>query len=211
MQLLYFDLDNTLIHSTKAHVKAFEKAFRKNKLEKKNTKEILTYFSLESSQLVQKLYPQIKDIQKIVKDHDAFLIKDTKKYAKAIPGAKATLKKLKKHYTFALVSNCKHKEILALLQAAKINYKYFDIIIGNDQVQHPKPAPDEILKAEQFLRIKKGYMIGDAIYDIRAGKKAGLKTIAVLTGDHTKKQLQKEKPFAILKSVKDLPSFLQKL
>lgn len=210
MQLLCFDLDNTLIRSTKAHIEAFKKAFIQNKLQRKTNKEILKYFSQESSQLVKKLYPSLneKEIQKVVKDHDTFLIKETKKYARAIPGAKETLQKVRNNYKIALLSNCKHKEILALLKATKIDPNFFNIIIGNDQVKHPKPAPDEIIKAEQGIKIKQGYMIGDSIYDIRAGKKTTLKTIAVLTGDHTKKQLEKEKPYAILRSVKDLPQIL---
>ncbi len=213
MQLLCFDLDNTLVRSTKAHIEAFKKAFTKNKLKSKTNKEILRYFSQESSQLVRKLYPSLKEkeIQKVVKDHDTFLIKETKKYAKAIPGAKNILKKLKKNYELALVSNCKQKEIYALLKTTKIPTQYFTACIGNDQVKHPKPAPDEIAKVKQLLKLKKGYMIGDSTYDIRAGKKAGLKTIAVLTGDHSKAQLQKEKPYAILQSVRDLPSFLKKI
>ncbi|MDP3728730.1 MAG: HAD-IA family hydrolase [bacterium] len=212
MQLLCFDLDNTLVRSSKAHIQAFKKAFKKNKLKIKTDKKLLEFFSLESSQLIKKLYPALKEKQreKVVMDHDAFLIKDTIKYTKAIPGAKETLNKLKKDYEIAILSNCKHKEILAILKATKINKNHFDKIIGNDDVKHPKPAPDEIIKAKQLLKLNDGYMIGDSIYDIRAGKKAKVKTIAVCTGNHTKAQLQKEKPYAILKSIKNLEKFLKK-
>ncbi len=211
MQLLCFDLDNTLVHSTKAHLKALQKSFKKNRLKIKTNKEIMEFFSLESSELVKNLYPNLKkeDIQKVVIDHDLFLIKETKKYAKIIPGAKETLKELKKEYNIAIISNCKHKEIIAILKASKITKDHFDRIIGNDQVKHPKPAPDEIIKAKQLLKVSEGYMIGDSIYDIIAGKRAKFKTIAVLTGNHTKSQLQKEKPYKILKSVKEIPSFLK--
>ena len=211
MPLLCFDLDNTLISSTKAHVKAFQKAFAKNNLPKKKEKDIIKYFSLESSQVVKKLYPKISEEQKkkIVKDHDYFVIHKTIKEIKEIPGATKTLKILKKDYELAILSNSKHKEIVRFLKAAGLKKSFFNIIIGNDDVKHPKPAPDEIIKAEQLLKLNDGYIIGDSIYDIRAGKKAKVKTIAVLTGDHTKKQLQKEKPWKILPSIKDLPKLLR--
>ncbi len=211
MKLLCFDLDNTLIRSTPAHIKAFEKAFTQNSLPKKKRKEIIQSFSVESSKLVRKLYPSLdaKQVKKVVDDHDLILIQETAKYAKPIPSAKQTLKLLKKEYELALLSNCKRKEILCLLHHTKINKSFFKVIIGNDNVKHPKPAPDEIIKAEQLLKLNDGYMVGDSVYDIRAGRKAKVKTISVLTGDHSKAQLQKEKPWKIIKSVKDLPKLLK--
>jgi len=48
-------------------------------------------------------------------------------------------------------------------------------------------------------------MVGDSIYDIQAARKAKVKGIAVLTGDHSRSMLKKQKPFMILNSVKGLP------
>ncbi len=210
MKLLCFDLDNTLVNSTKVHIEAFQRSFQKNKAPKRTRKQILDLFSLETAELLKKLYPNLtnKERKKLAKDHDQFLIRETVKYTKPIPGVKATLKKLKKKYKIVIISNCKTKEIKAILKAARIKPHLFDKIIGNDQVKHGKPAPDEIIKAEQLLQLKDGYMIGDSMYDIKAGKKAKVKTIAVLTGTHTRKQLQKENPWKILKSVKELQKIL---
>ncbi len=47
-------------------------------------------------------------------------------------------------------------------------------------------------------------MIGDTIYDIIAGKKAKVKTIAVLTGNHSRKKLQKVNPNLIINGVANL-------
>jgi len=115
---------------------------------------------------------------------------------------------LRPHYAMALLSNVKHKEIIASLKAAGIKKSTFDVIIGNDEVVHPKPAPDAVRMALRRARSKKGYMIGDTVYDVKAGKGAGLKTIAVLTGHHSRNRLKKEKPDHILKSVADVPKLL---
>ena len=129
MELLCFDLDNTLIKSTKAHIKAFKKSFTKNQLPKRTEKEILRYFSLESSQLVRILYPELQEkrIAQVVHDHDDILIHETAKKVKAIPEARTTLKKLKKSYKIAILSNCKKKEIIALLKHAQIKKELFTI------------------------------------------------------------------------------------
>ena len=86
----------------------------------------------------------------------------------------------------------------------------FKILIGNDNVKHSKPYPDEILKAEKLEHHKPYFMVGDSIYDIIAGRKAKVKTIAVLTGHYSKNKLKKHHPDFILKSVNNLPSLLRK-
>jgi len=61
----------------------------------------------------------------------------------------------------------------------------FDLIIGVDEVAHPKPAPDLILACSQKLGMDPGQMvgIGDACLDAQMGKAAGMAaTIGVATG-----------------------------
>lgn len=209
MDLICFDMDNTLVYGQRLHLDAFKHAFKKHNIYKKR-EEIIRVLSLEGSVLVKRLFPRLskKEIKSIVNAHDSFVIKNAKQYITVIPGAVPTLKKLKKKYQIALVSNCKRKEIVATLNAAKIRAKLFDAIIGSDAVRHGKPAPDMILKAKKILHAKKGYMVGDATYDIRAGKKAGMKTIAVCTGHHTRRELQKEKPFRVIKRIVQLKKVL---
>jgi len=210
MEILCFDMDNTLVKSNRLHLFAFRKAFKEYKLPYKTTKEIIDLFGLKGDILIKKLYPKLtqKKIKEIMKYHNKIVIKNAHKYITIIPGVKSTLKKLRPHYKIAVLSNCSHKEIEAILKAAKIDN--YDTLIGTDDVKFAKPAPDEIFKAEKLLHIKKGYMIGDSIYDVKAGKKAKIKTISVTTGDHTIKELKKEKPDKILKSVKELPKYLLK-
>jgi phosphoglycolate phosphatase len=52
------------------------------------------------------------------------------------------------------------------------------------------------------------YVIGDAPYDISAGKKLGVNTIAVGTGIGDQSKLLAEKPDFYLKNLKDIPAFL---
>lgn len=71
--------------------------------------------------------------------------------------------------------------------------KYFDLIIGVDEVAHPKPHPDFIFKCSQRLGIPPGEMVvvGDSCLDALMGKNAGVKgTIGVLTGTGDYQQLK---------------------
>jgi len=210
-KLICFDLDNTLVKSDKMHIVAFKKAFEKNNLPKLSSRKIRKYFGLVGKEVIKKLFPKLtkNQIKKVIGDHDNIVVNETSKFAKPFPFAKTTLKKLKKNYKLALVSNVKTKEINAILHSTKINRKLFSAIIGNDKVKHGKPYPDEILKAEKLTHLNAEYMIGDSIYDMIAGKKAKAKTIAITSGNHSRKELKKYKPDFIINSIRKLPKLIK--
>ena len=56
--------------------------------------------------------------------------------------------------------------------------KYFAVVQGTDGLKS-KPAPDVVLKALGLLGRLDGYMIGDTLADVEAGRAAGLKTIGI--------------------------------
>lgn len=212
MKLICFDMDHTLVRANKTHIIAFNKAFQKNNLPKIKSKKLKKTFGLVGKKVVKKFFPELsaKQAKKVLDDHDNLVIKETKKYSIPFFGVKRILKKLSKSYKLALVSNCKHKEMIAILKAAGIDKKLFSVIIGNDDVKHGKPYPDEILKAEKLTHLNAEYMVGDSIYDVIAGKGAKAKTIAVITGNHSKKELKKYKPDYIISSLRQLPRILKK-
>jgi phosphoglycolate phosphatase-like HAD superfamily hydrolase len=59
-------------------------------------------------------------------------------------------------------------------------------------------------KAEECI------VVGDSIVDIKAGKNAGIRTIAVLSGIFQRKELEREKPDLIIENISELPLFLEK-
>jgi phosphoglycolate phosphatase-like HAD superfamily hydrolase len=50
--------------------------------------------------------------------------------------------------------------------------------------------------------------VGDSIVDIQAGKAAGAKTIAVLSGLFTHEELETEKPDLVIENFTALPKYL---
>jgi len=82
----------------------------------------------------------------------------------------------------------------------------FEVIITTDDVLKRKPAPDPLITCAQQLDMRPGncVYVGDTATDIKAGKAAGMKTIGVLTGFDDHAILEKEKPDAIMKSVRNL-------
>ena len=204
--LICFDLDNTLIDSEKAHVLAYNSALVKNGFKKVSFNKIVKLFGMPNIDLV-KILTKSKNNSinlKVYYDHYDFLVKKYYKFAKPFPNVKYTLKKLSQKYKLAIVSNTSNKSIKSLLKGSKLNKNLFNVLIGNDNVAKSKPWPDEILKAEKLLKLKADFIVGDSIYDVIAGKRSNVSTIAITSGRFSRKQLMKYKPDYILNEFKDL-------
>ena len=211
-ELICIDLDNTLIHSHKAHILAFQKALKKNKITNITNKQLEKKFGLSSKIFLKQLVPDItkKEIESIRKYHEHYLEK-TKKYVHRIKGTLHALRELKKDYILALTTSSTKKDVDILLKKTKLPKSLFELIVPMTKNLKPKPAPDQIIKVEKKLKIKASFMVGDTIYDILAAKRAKVKAIAVTSGLQSKSTLKKAKPYAILKSIKYLPEYLKKI
>lgn len=72
----------------------------------------------------------------------------------------------------------------------------FDVIIGADDVRHPKPHPEPVLVALDRLGTQPGeaVFIGDSRHDLESGRAAGVKTAAALWGPFDRAHLADLEP-----------------
>jgi phosphoglycolate phosphatase-like HAD superfamily hydrolase len=84
--------------------------------------------------------------------------------------------------------------------------KLFEVIITSDDVPNRKPDPDPLLECARRFDVNpsKCVYVGDTRTDMKAGKAAGMKTVAVLTGFDDYDMLAKESPDAIIDSIRNL-------
>jgi phosphoglycolate phosphatase-like HAD superfamily hydrolase len=76
---------------------------------------------------------------------------------------------------------------------------------------NPKPSPEALIQCSKALNVKISdcLIVGDSISDLEAGKAAGAKTVAVLSGLFSHQELVKENPDLIIKDVTVLPNFVE--
>lgn len=208
-KVLGFDMDGTLIDSIYVHLNAFMYASKKLRLGLKK-KQILPLFSYIGEIILKKLVPSIshdliEEFAQLEKEHFVKHVNEVKPF----PDVAQTLTCLKEKYSIILISNTDYKLVLKSLEAAGLNPFFFDLIVSDDLVQHPKPFPDELLIAKKILHHKLDYYIGDSIVDMKAGKNAKVKTIGVTTGVNSEEQLRKYKPYAIINKLAELPTILK--
>ena len=188
---IVWDLDGTIIHfkinSMKAR-RATIKILVNYGIDEKSLS--IKRSILDNTNISKKVFEQMgyssDHINKIIKEIDKVISKIEHKAAlnaRKINGIEDVLlfakrKRLKQAiYTF-------NKQKHAKISLEKVNLlKYFDVIIGRDNVQNPKPHPEHLLEICDNLNVHPSevLVIGDNFRDIEGAINVGARSIAVIT------------------------------
>lgn len=180
---ILFDLDGTVLNTKRLIDQSFIHTFAKFYPDYKLTDEELdSFFGPTLRETFSRYSNDEKQIQEMMDYYKEFNVKNhTKDYIEPYDGVKDTLKFLKKKgYKLGIVSS-KRKEIILLGLDLYDLTQYFEVIIGGDEVEHPKPAPEGINKAIEVLKPKYNVLyVGDNPSDIQTGINANVKTCDVM-------------------------------
>jgi len=82
----------------------------------------------------------------------------------------------------------------------------FQVIVGADEVTHPKPHPEPVFTALERLDAPAAgaVFVGDSRHDVECGRAAGVKTAAVLWGPFDRSHLEDLEPDYWLERPEDL-------
>jgi len=209
---ILLDLDGTLVDSTEAYLEAVETAFKTMGQKMVNAKMVTEIPKrLEQNLSIKELLKGI-DVQKFLDVYLKAYYKATPMKTKPIPKISDTLQRLSKKAKLALITMryVPKEEIVNELEKFGLA-KYFHHVITAMDTHVPKPSPEALIKCAKQLGIRtcECVVVGDSVADVKAGKTAGTKTVAVLSGIFSREELKKEKPDLILESVNQLPDFLE--
>ena len=129
-----------------------------------------------------------------------------------LPGAAALLPAIKQvGKKLGLCSNKPRFFSQQILQHLGIA-TYFDVVVGPEDVPHPKPAPDMLLLAIQRLGLPRDQVlyVGDMNVDIQSARSAGVCVWAVATGSDERRVLEDAKPDRLLASLEEMVALLGK-
>lgn len=135
----------------------------------------------------------------------------TKSKTKPIPNVRVTLQTLSKRAKLALVTMRFVPKSEIIEELGKFGLaQFFTYIVTALDSHKPKPSPEALIETVRGLDLNlcDCMMVGDSVTDVRAGKAAGMITVAVLSGLFSKEELSVELPDIILNDVTELPSFL---
>ncbi len=127
-----------------------------------------------------------------------------------MPGAAEALRAL--HERGLLLGVCSNKpvdftrELVAYLGVAS----YLDVVLGPEDVAHPKPAPDMLRAGLSRLRVsvQQALYIGDMTVDIQTARAAGVSVWVVPTGSDEIETLRQGHPDRLLHNLGELSELL---
>ncbi len=133
--------------------------------------------------------------------------------AKPIPGMKGVVENLvAAGFKLGIVTSTPKENMDIKLKKLEYNgtLKHFEVILTSCDVVRKKPAPDPMIECCRQLgvRLENSVYIGDSWSDIKSGRSAGMKTIAVLSGFDDLQALSREFPDAVIDSVAELGAII---
>lgn len=215
-----FDLDETIIDSLGALTEAFNTGTREFGLEPVTGERIAHFLDegLRLGEMLLELYPSV-----FAEDGKRQVCGDVirKAYSELEPqkvvlkpGVRRTLQSLKERgVKIGIVTGRKSKGERKWLELRRLNiHQFVDAMVTGAEAP-AKPAPDGVTKCmkELGLSAEECVFVGDSSIDIMAGKKAGVRTIAVCTGVAGKELLVEHGPDYVLDDMNSLLSYLSKL
>jgi HAD superfamily hydrolase (TIGR01549 family) len=184
------DIDGTLVDSNYHHAIAWYRAFRQNDVVLPVWR-IHRHIGMGGDQLVSAVAGE--DVER--ERGEDIRAAETERYAELIEevrpleGARELIEDLKDDgRQVVLASSAKPQEVehyLDLLDARELA----DGWTTSGDVERTKPEPDLIHAALERLDSDRAVMVGDSTWDCQAARKAGVETLAVLTGGFSAQEL----------------------
>lgn len=188
--IILFDLDGTLIDSTEAILESFAVAF-------KAFEEVVPSDDLITAEIGHPLdamfctlgVPQDK-VEDYVHAYKMHYREISCTKTLLLADAKRAVELASKNATLGVVTTKTAKYSIELLEHMGL-MSYFDVLVGREDVIHPKPNPEPILKALAKLPsdTKDIWMVGDTCMDMIAAKSANIASVGVTCGYGTAESL----------------------
>ncbi len=216
MTALIFDLDGTLIDSVYAHVFAWQRAFAEVGLpidgwrihrrigmsgglfSRAAAREIGRPLSAEESEALQRRHGE--------------LYRELLPERRPLPGAVDLLSDLRAEgVAHGIATSGRRPEIDASLEALRIPPE--TVVVARGDVLRAKPEPDLFLACAERLGVGPGtcYVVGDAVWDLLAARRAGMLSVGLLSGGYGEDELTRAGAFRVYRDPAELRASLDEL
>jgi len=210
VKLILFDLDGTLVDTSQDITIALNYALKTYGMRELTVQDTVKMVGEGITRLIEKVLgdEKISMRDEIIKNFVEYYSGHLADYSREYPYVRETLEQLS-GYKKAVISNKREALSVELLQRLDL-FRYFNLVAGSDTTPEKKPSPVPIFYIMGKLDAGpyESMIVGDTSYDIEAGKKAGIKTVAVTYGYRERKYLQDAD--YIIDSLKNLNNLIYK-
>ncbi|HWR85571.1 MAG TPA: HAD family hydrolase [Rhodoglobus sp.] len=208
-----FDIDGTLVDSNYLHVDAWAEGFRQAGVTVPSWR-IHRMIGADSSQLLEELAgDQPEEVQQRAKAINTETYQQLIPKLRVLPGAREIVAELtSRGIRVVLATSAPEEELGALLEVLDLDESQIEVT-GAQDVETAKPEPDIIAVALERggVDASEAIMVGDAIWDAIAAKRAGVRTIGVLSGGTGPDELREAGAIAVYNDVSHLLDHLDEV
>jgi HAD superfamily hydrolase (TIGR01509 family) len=203
------DIDGTLVDSNYQHAVAWYRAFRQHGFVLPIWR-IHRHIGMGGDQMVSALAGEKAEDEKgdDIRAAEGALYMALIEEVEPLEGARDLICDLKdRGCSVVLASSAKEQEVdhyLDLLDARDLA----DAWTTSADVEKTKPHPDLVVAALEHAKEGDAVMVGDSVWDCEAAKRAGIETLAVLTGGFSAAELREAGALEVYESIEELRSSL---
>src|ERR687890_1955280 len=182
VKVVVLDVDGTLMDTNYLHTEAWARAFEETGHRVPRVK-VHKEVGKGAELLIREFVDDDDAVEEIQNLHTEFYA-GFQKFGHPLPGAKELISSLKdRGYEVWFVTSAKDEELEHHMQELEAEGN-IDGVVNSSAVENSKPASDIF---EETLRragasADETVAVGDAVWDVEAASKAGIRTVAVLSG-----------------------------
>jgi len=216
MRAMIFDLDGTLVDTVYAHVFAWQRAFEEMglaidgwRIHRRIGMSGGLFARAAARELNRELSPEATDT--LQKRHGE-LFREFLPNRRALPGAVALLQYLKQSgVAYGIATSGRRPEIDRSLDVLGVDER--TIVVERGDVLRAKPEPDLFLACQERLGVppQECYVVGDAVWDLLAARRAGILSVGLLSGGYGEDELTSAGAFRVYRDCAELHESLDEL
>jgi phosphoglycolate phosphatase len=187
---ILFDLDGTLIDSTEAILESFHHSYRVHDRPSPDDTAIKALIGHPLDVMYRELGIEEEMVWTFVDTYKAHYRVISKEKTELLPFAEEAIAEAASIARLGVVTTKTGRYSRELLEHFGV-MRHFELLVGREDVENPKPHAEPIEKAVAFFDCDrtKCWMVGDTRLDIESAQNAGVNAVAVSSGYDNVEQL----------------------
>jgi HAD superfamily hydrolase (TIGR01509 family) len=213
---LIFDLDGTLVDTVYAHVFAWQRAFAEAnvpidgwRIHRRVGMSGGLFARAAAREAGREFSPD--EVEALQRRHGE-LYRELLPERRPLPGAVQLLADLREHgVTHGIATSGRRPEIDASLEALGVPDDL--VVVERGDVARAKPEPDLFLACAERLGMPPAdcYVVGDAVWDLLAARRAGMLSVGLLSGGYGEAELVAAGAYRVYRDAEELRESLDEL
>ena len=213
---LIFDLDGTLVDTVYAHVFAWQRALAQEgmpidgwRIHRRIGMSGGLFARAVAREVGRELSPE--EVEAIQGRHGA-IFRELLPERRPLPGARELLARLRERgIVHGIATSGRRPEIDLSLEALGVGDG--TVVIDRGRVRRAKPEPDLFLACQEALGVEADacYVVGDAVWDLLAARRAGMLSVGLLSGGYGGDELLAAGAFRVYDDAAELHASLDEL